>query len=71
MKTTKTQRGFSRIEFEDFYSSKCSIQKSSLADDDCIWIGEDVLIKTSMHLNREQVAELLPYLQKFVKTGEI
>lgn len=24
-----------------------------------------------MHLNREQIAELLPILQKFVETGEI
>ena len=34
-------------------------------------IPDDVSINTRMHLNREQVAELLPVLQKFVETGEI
>ncbi len=30
-----------------------------------------VLTNTRMHLNREQVKELLPYLQRFVETGEL
>ena len=34
-------------------------------------IPKDVLITSRMHLNREQVAELIPILQRFVKTGEI
>jgi hypothetical protein len=34
-------------------------------------IPEDVLLNTRMHLNREQVAELLPYLQRFVETGNL
>ena len=86
----KTERGFGKIEFIDKYDKKCSLQESSLATDDCIWLGiddpepkrmepnkgwfpfhipEDVLISTRMHLNKEQVKELLPYLQKFVETG--
>ena len=36
---TKTQRGFSLIEFSDLYGVKCDIQKSSLATDDAIWFG--------------------------------
>lgn len=32
---------------------------------------EDLLVTTRMHLTREQVKELLPYLQKFVETGEL
>ena len=36
-----TQRGFLRCEFTDRYGAKCSIQKSSLADDDAIWFGVD------------------------------
>lgn len=32
-------------------------------------IPDDVLLSTRMHLNREQVAELLPYLTRFVETG--
>lgn len=34
-------------------------------------IPDDVLLSTRMHLSREQVAELLPVLKKFVETGEI
>ena len=79
------------------------MQKSSIATEDCIWLGidnaepqilashaktyginteqtlgwidypvpPDVNLVTRMHLNREQVAELLPKLKKFVDTGEI
>ncbi|MEK4355176.1 hypothetical protein MKX41_30775 [Paenibacillus sp. FSL R5-0475] len=39
MQTGKTNRGFAIIEFEDLYGDKCSIQKSSLATEDAIWIG--------------------------------
>ena len=79
------------------YGAKCSLQKSSLAETDAIWLGvddadpkimaskvqaggtgwlkyelnPDVLLTTRMHLDREQVAKLLPYLQKFVETGDI
>jgi hypothetical protein len=28
-------------------------------------------VDSRMHLNRKQVAELLPILQKFVETGEL
>jgi hypothetical protein len=31
---------------------------------------EDTMFTTRMHLNREQVKALLPYLQKFVETGD-
>jgi hypothetical protein len=34
-------------------------------------IPKDVLITSRMHLNKEQVAELIPILQRFVQTGEI
>jgi hypothetical protein len=103
MKIGKTIRGFATAEFTDRYDVKCSIQKSSLATEDCIWLGVDkadpkimardasalgiktdevvgwvpypvpdeVLINTRMHLTREQVAELIPVLQKFVDTGEL
>lgn len=97
MEKSKTNRGFALCTFTDLYGAQCSIQKSSLADDDAILFGiddadpkimasktpkggtgwvkysipNDVLLTTHMHLNREQVAELLPVLQKFVDTGEI
>ena len=34
-------------------------------------VPEDVLLNTRMHLNREQVEELLPYLKRFVETGNL
>ena len=37
----KTERGFAIEKFTDRYGAKCSIQKSSLAFEDCIWIGID------------------------------
>lgn len=32
---------------------------------------QDIITNNRMHLSREQVRELMPILQKFVKTGEI
>lgn len=34
-------------------------------------IPDEVHINTRMHLTIDQVKELIPYLQKFVETGEI
>lgn len=41
MKTikSKTNRGFKLIEFNDQYDTACSMQKSSLATEDAIWLG--------------------------------
>lgn len=33
-------------------------------------VPDEVLIQSRMHLTQEQVAELLPYLQCFIRTGE-
>lgn len=41
MKKRKTERGFDISEFKDRYDAKCSLQKSSLATEDCIWFGID------------------------------
>ena len=103
MKKEKTERGFGIVKFKDYYNQSCKLQNSSLAMDDCIWLGisdpnpivmasqaeefgieteettgfvdfpipKEVIIHTTMHLSREQVAELLPYLHKFVDTGTI
>lgn len=97
MKIKTTGRGFGIANFKDQKGIECSIQKSSIATDECIWFGanelevsigypwtkisEAELMKkfggqaivgnTRMHLNRKQVAELLPILQKFVETGEL
>jgi hypothetical protein len=37
----RNERGFEFQEFTDRYGAKCSIQKSSLAFEDCIWLGID------------------------------
>lgn len=103
MEIKKTQRGFDYAQFKDRYGAKCSLQKSSLASEDCIWLGVDdadpkimnsdavrlgfpsdgvtgwtsfdvppeISLTTRMHLTQEMVAELLPTLQKFAKTGEL
>ena len=34
-----TKRGFPIIEFDDLYGEHCSLQKSSLATEDAIWLG--------------------------------
>ncbi len=39
MKIRTTTRGFEIAEFTDRYNSECSLQKSSLATEDCIWFG--------------------------------
>lgn len=74
----KSVRGFAYKQFTDLYGQTCSIQKSSLATKDCIWLGvEDTgpeLLPAPpyrMHLTQAQVRRLLPMLHKFVETGEI
>jgi hypothetical protein len=37
----KNQRGFDCGKFTDLYGEECSIQKSSLATSDTIWLGID------------------------------
>lgn len=103
MKDSRTNRGFEITEFKDASGAKCSLQKSSSAIEEKIWLGvddadpkimvskareyglepegghgwmkfpipEDISLITRMHLNREQVKELLPYLTRFVETGNL
>lgn len=40
-KMKQTARGFDYTEFKDKYDNNCSLQKSSLATEDCIWFGVD------------------------------
>lgn len=72
-------RGFLKGSFKDRYGEECSIQKSSLATEDCIWLGcrHETVDKQGrpcgarMHLTQAMVADLLPLLQHFVETGEL
>lgn len=68
MHIKKTSRGFDLIEFVDHYGAECSLQKSSLATEDCIWLGTNT---NRMHLTQEQLSQLLPHLQSFVETGDL
>lgn len=92
MKVSKTNRGFDIVNFTDHYGVECSLQQSSLATEEAVWLGcndadpkimvhglgwypiqlpNGYTANTRMHLTRDQVAELLPHLNKFVETGEI
>lgn len=72
----KTDRGFSYGRWTDRYGSVCSIQDSSLATEECIWLGVDTPFPGStgivrMHLTRAMAEALLPILHRFVETGSI
>ena len=72
-------RGFLKGKFKDRYGADCSIQKSSLATEDCLWLGCDHETiddhgrpcGARMHLTRAMVADIIPILQRFVDTGEL
>jgi hypothetical protein len=62
--------------FTDLYGSKCTIQNSSLATEEAVWLGvSDHFrlgeVNARMHLSLEMAAELLVVLQRFVETGSI
>lgn len=68
-------RGFRVIVFKDLYESDCSLQKSSIATADCIWLGvnrnNQGVNSERMHLNRKQAKLLAKYLNHFADTGEL
>lgn len=75
-----TSRGFARVDFDDLYGARCSLQKSSAAEFDAIWLGANEAAKhpttgepmgCRMHLTRMDVLWLLPILEHFAKTGEL
>lgn len=70
LKRGYTDNGFDVIEFKDLYGKDCTIQKSSLATEDAVWIGVNKEF-ARMHLTQEQIKNLLPILTKFVETGEL
>lgn len=77
LKPEKNELGFKIANFVDLYGDKASIQESSLATDNAIWLGlnegthHQGECLARMHLNQEQVAALLPLLERFVKTGHL
>uniref|UniRef100_A0A6M3KZV8 Uncharacterized protein n=1 Tax=viral metagenome TaxID=1070528 RepID=A0A6M3KZV8_9ZZZZ len=77
IKLERTERGFKIGNFKDIYGKECSIQKSSLATDDAIWLGCDEGLHVDgeccarMHLNKELAKEIVRHLNRFIKTGEL
>ena len=49
MEATKTHRGFALNNFTDLYGAECSLQKSSLAFEDAIWLGVDNVTPKILH----------------------
>ena len=68
IKFDSTTRGFSFGEFKDLYGENCSIQMSSRAGPEAIWLG---VSEHRMHLDRQMVRDLIPVLQQFVDTGMV
>ncbi len=74
-----TERGFRRGVFNDLYAKSCSIQESSLATEEAIWVGCDhetvdqggLPCGARMHLTREMAGELAQILMRFAYTGEL
>jgi hypothetical protein len=77
LKFSITGRGFGLIEFDDLYGDKCTMQDSSLATEDAIWLGIDKpkivegCALGRMHLNRKQSKQLIRLLEYFVKYGGV
>lgn len=94
MEINKTSRNFDFGKFEDLNHNQCSIQASSLASEDAIWLGIDdpnlvvfeneskgayiktvmpnnFMVNARMHLNRDQVALILPLLISFAENGTL
>jgi len=68
IEVVKTERGFGIFEFTDICGESCSIQESSIARIDAIWLGVN---KNRMHLNAEIAKKLITLLTEFVETGRI
>lgn len=68
MKKELTQRGFTIYKFKDSNGEDCSLQKSSVATEDLIWLGQG---ESRMHLTQEQASMLIVKLAEFVETGDL
>ena len=64
LKNSKTLRGFDKFEFVDKYGEVCSIQKSSIATEGCIWLGvlDPIPKALAKELHPERADELTGWL---------
>lgn len=58
-----TNRGFPVLSFVEADGAACSIQDSSLAERDCIWLGRDGKDAVRMHLTTDMAADLIDLLE--------
>lgn len=63
-----TARGFPYFELTDSYGQKFTIQMSSAASQDHIWMG---ISDNRAHLTRDMARSIIPILQQFADTGWI
>jgi len=58
----RTHRGFRFYEFKDRNGHSCSLQKSSIATEDCIWLGLDSADPVKLERGKGWVdaSELIP-----------
>lgn len=81
MKKSHTTRGFDLYTFQDSYKKDCSLQMSSIADYEAVWLGRDgdqekhsitgELLSTRMHIDRKTARRLGLKLIAFAETGEL
>lgn len=61
-------RGFVIGTFRDLYGQECTIQESSSAEHDAIWLGVG---GCRMHLTSDQALDLLSVLEKFAEDSDL
>jgi len=67
---TIAARGLRLGYFTDYLKTRCSIQKSSITEECCVWLGVDER-GARMNLNQKMAAELVEVLTHFVQTGDL
>jgi len=61
-----TDRGFELIRFDDANGEACSLQQSSSATEERVWLGH---VSERAHLGRGQVEALVSHLLRWMETG--
>lgn len=64
-------RQLSQVLFHDTGGRECSLQQSSSASGDCIWLGTLGYGSIRMHLNREQAKGLVERLQQWLDSDAV
>lgn len=72
-----THRGFPLVEFKDIYGEECSLQLSSLATIDAIWLGcnectevDGRVLSPRMHLDEDSVRKLVDVLNYWLENKD-